>query len=154
MTSEQTKEKDFYQISLKLILKNSQREILGLKGLDNGSYKGYYDLPGGRIDTDEFETSLPDIIAREIKEELGDITYNLKSKPVAVGRHFIPASMIDIRKDTHVLYLFFEAEYIKGELKISDEHNGYHWLNLKEIELNDYYISGILDGVKMYCDNY
>jgi len=148
-----SKQKDFYQISLKLIIKNNQGEILGLKGLDNGSYKGYYDLPGGRIDTDEFETSLPDIIAREIKEELGDITYRLKNKPVAVGRHFIPASMIDIRKDTRVLYLFFEAEYISGDLKVSDEHNGHQWLNLKEIELTDYFISGILEGIKMYCDS-
>lgn len=145
-----SKEKDFYQVSLKLILKNNKGEILALKAVDNGSYRGYYDLPGGRIDTDEFSTSFSTIIDREVKEELGDITYRLNNKPVAVGRHFIPAAMIDIRKDTHVLYLFFEAEYTSGDLKISDEHNGYQWLNLKEIELTDYFTSGILEGVKMY----
>ncbi|MCK9393571.1 MAG: hypothetical protein WCX30_03855 [Candidatus Paceibacterota bacterium] len=47
---------DFYQISLKLILKNSTGEILGLKVKSN-SISAFYDLPWGRISTDEFEVS-------------------------------------------------------------------------------------------------
>jgi 8-oxo-dGTP pyrophosphatase MutT (NUDIX family) len=143
------KEKDFYQISLKLLLKNSQGEILGLKSLDNGSYAGFYDLPGGRIDTDEFRIDFSKILDREIKEEIGDITYHINTTPVAVGRHLVPASMTSAKQDIHILYLFFEAEYIKGDLRISNEHLGYKWFNLQDEELTKYFTSGILEGIEM-----
>jgi 8-oxo-dGTP pyrophosphatase MutT (NUDIX family) len=144
------KEKDFYQISLKLLLKNSQGEILGLKGVDNGSYAGFYDLPGGRIDTDEFNTDFSKILDREIKEEIGNIIYHLNTTPVAVGRHLVPASMTSAKQDIHILYLFFKAEYIKGDLRLSNEHLGYKWFNLQDVELTTYFISGILEGINMY----
>jgi len=107
------------------------------------SYTGFYDLPGGRIDNDEFETSFSEIISREIK-------YQLQQKPVAVGRHLIPASMTSSGKGVHILYLFFEADYRSGKITISDEHIGYKWINLKKIYLDEYFTSGILEGIKMY----
>ncbi len=144
------KEKDFYQVSLKLLLKNSEGKILALKAVDDGSYAGFYDLPGGRIDADEFKADFSDIIAREVAEEIGDVEFRLRQKPVAAGRHLIPASMTGSGKDTHVLYLFFEAQYGGGELKISSEHAGYQWLDLAKIEPTEYFKSGILEGIWMY----
>ena len=146
------KERGIYQVSLKLLLKNNKGEILALKAADNGSYAGYHDLPGGRIDADEFNTDFIEIIEREVKEEIGDIKISLNSKPVGVGRHLIPASMTSSGKDIQILYLFFEAEYLSGDIKISDEHSNFKWLNLKDIKLEEYFTSGILEGVKMYCD--
>lgn len=143
------KQKDLYQISLKLLLQNDRGEILALKAVDNGSYAGFYDLPGGRIDTDEFETNFSEIIDREVKEELGDIQYRLEQKPVAIGRHRIPAELTTAGKEIHVLYLFYTAEYLAGDFKISDEHTGMHWLNLNQIKLEEYFKSGILEGVRM-----
>jgi hypothetical protein len=49
---------DFYNLSLKAILKNSRNEILGLQAVNNGSLAGFFDLPGGRITVDEFHTPL------------------------------------------------------------------------------------------------
>ena len=49
--------RDWYQVSLKLILKNKKGEVLVLKTLETGNFAGYHDLPGGRIDTDEFVVS-------------------------------------------------------------------------------------------------
>lgn len=146
------KERGVYQVSLKLLLKNNKGEVLALKAVDNGSYAGYYDLPGGRIDADEFNVDFAEIMTREAKEEIEGVEFSLNSKPVAVGRHLIPASMTSSGKDIQVLYLFFEAEYLGGDIKISDEHTEYKWLNLKDIELDKYFTSGILEGVKMYCD--
>lgn len=144
------KEKDFYQISLKLLLKNNKGEVLALKAVDDGSYAGYYDLPGGRIDTDEFKTDFAEIIIREIAEEIGDIKFQLQKKPAALGRHIIPASITSAGKDIRVLYIFFEALYLDGELKISKEHTGYKWLDLNKIKPTKYFTSGILEGVQMY----
>jgi len=150
MINNMNKEKDFYQISLKMLLRNSKGEILILKALDNGTYASYYDLPGGRINADEFNIPFTEILEREVKEEIGDIELKLRGKPVALGRHLILASMTSLKKDIHVLYVFFEAEYLNGGIKISEEHVNYEWLDLNKIELSDYFISGILEGVQFY----
>jgi len=144
------KEKDFYQISLKVIIKNDNGEILLLNADPQGSFAGFYDLPGGRIDTDEFTTPFFDIIKREISEEVGDIKYSLSSKPVAVGRHLIPASMSKNGSDIHILYLFFEAKHISGEITISNEHIGFKWADLTKEEPAKLLKSGNLEGIEMY----
>lgn len=143
---------DFYQVSLKLILKNDNNEILSLGGLVGGSYEGYYDFPGGRINTDEFSTPLMDVLRREVVEEIGDIQYKVTPKPVAVGRHLLSAKIFDLPEDVHVLYLFFEAKYIGGEIKISKEHENYKWLNLDTINLDKLFMSANLEGIKMYLN--
>src|SRR3989338_7584743 len=84
------KEKGLYQVSLKVIMKNTKGEILGLKAIDKGSMRGYFDLPGGRIDSDEFYAPFEEIIKREIREEIGVVDYILDNSPVALGRHLIP----------------------------------------------------------------
>lgn len=144
------KENDFYQVSLKVILKNEKGEILALGGLAGGSYDCFYDLPGGRIDKNEFNVKLPEIISREIKEEIGDIEFSLNEAPVAVGRHLLKPHISFESEDTHVLYLFFEAQYLGGEISTSDEHDGFKWLDLGTIKSEDYFTSGILEGMKMY----
>jgi 8-oxo-dGTP pyrophosphatase MutT (NUDIX family) len=142
--------KDFYQVSLKVILKNNKNEILALNGHPRGSFAGFYDLPGGRINEDEFTTSFIDIIQREAKEEIGDIKMIINSKPVAIGRHLIPASMTSEKEDLHVLYVFFEATLIEGEIKISSEHDGFKWIDIKKSQPAKLFKSGILDGINMY----
>lgn len=142
--------RDFYQVSLKLLLKNSKGEILALKALDYGSFAGFYDLPGGRIGVDEFETDFKDILTREVREEIGNIRFRFNPKPVAVGRHLIQAVLTSEGKDIHVLYIFFEAEYQEGAVKVSREHQGHQWLNLEQIKLSQYFTSGILEGIQMY----
>lgn len=147
------KEKDFYQISLKLLLKNNNGEVLALKAVDNGSYAGYYDLPGGRIDTDEFDKDFFEIIEREVIEEIGYIKFQVQPRPIAIGRHLIPAAISNKGKDIHVLCVFFEAKYIDGELKISNEHTGYKWIDLSKIKLAEFFKSAILEGIQMYLKN-
>lgn len=98
--------KDFYHVSLKIILKNQQGQGLILRVLNSGSFAGYYDLPGGRIDISEFRTALPKIIKREIIEEIGKIKYKLNEKPAALGRHLIPGKHLRNKKDIHCFYVF------------------------------------------------
>ena len=144
------KEKGLYQVSLKVIIKNTKGEILGLRAVDKGSMKGYFDLPGGRIDADEFYAPFEEIIKREIREEVGDVKYTLNNSPVALGRHLIPSQISSSGKDINVIYIFFEAKYSKGEIVINDEHLGFKWIDISKIKLEDYFDSGILEGIKMY----
>ena len=146
--------KDFYQISLKTILKNDKEEVLILNGHPRGSFAGFYDLPGGRIDVDEFTTPFTESIQRELKEEVGNISVTVNPKPVALGRHLIPASMTEERKDLHVLYIFFEARMVSGNITISQEHDGYQWINLSTSEPAKLFKSGILEGIQAYLESY
>jgi len=142
-------EKDFYQISLKLILKNNQDEVLILKSLDSGFCAGFYDLPGGRIDDNEFDVNFLEILKRELAEEIGDLKITISPKIVALGR----AESLKLDKNgkrIRVLYIMFEGNYHEGDIVISGEHKDYKWVNLKNIKLEDYFVSGILEAIKMY----
>lgn len=114
-----------YHVSLKVLLKKGD-EILLLK-----SPRGYLDLPGGRIDDVEDATPLFEILAREVSEELGeDIKYKI-GKPVFQFRRFFP------NKCWKLFLTVYEADYISGEVQISDEHEGFEWINPKEYEFKE-----------------
>lgn len=142
-------DKDFYQVSLKLILKNDKNEMLILKARDNGAFAGFYDLPGGRIDDNEFDVDLLKIMKREVTEEIGNVEVSIIPKPVATGRARL--IKLDYKGDPlRVLYIFYEAHYQGGEIVISEEHTGYKWIKLTEVKLENYFNLGILEGLKMY----
>ncbi|MFZ2681554.1 MAG: NUDIX domain-containing protein [Patescibacteria group bacterium] len=143
--------KDRYQVSLKALVTNEHGEVLALNARTDGSFAGYFDLPGGRIDVGEFSVPLLEILRREIQEELGDIQVEIKPAPVAVGRHMIGAeSDIGDGAAIHVLYLFFEAKYLSGNIQTSAEHTGFRWLDLSKHRLPDLFKSALLEGVLMY----
>lgn len=148
------KEHDYYQLSLKVIIKNDKDEILALGCPPDGSFAGFFDFPGGRVDKHEFTTPLTDIIKREIKEEIGDIKYKLNSKPVSVGRHLLKSKFSGLPEDVHVLYLFFEATYTGGDVSISHEHINYQWFDMKKNEPAKLFKSGNLEGINMYLSKH
>ena len=117
-----------------------------LKTPETSTYKGKYDLPWGRIDQDEFYTDLLEILDREIKEEVWDIVYDVKSKPVAVSRHRAEHKT----RIEDIFYCFYDAKIISGNIIVSSEHSDFKWVKLDEVILEDYFISGILDWVKMF----
>lgn len=134
-----------YEISLKAIIKNPQGEALIL--LENGQTKGFYDFPGGRIEEGEEHLEFSDILSREIFEEVGDIKFTINKKPCALGRH---TYLKDGVVTKHLIWIFFEAKYLEGDIKISQEHDDYKWVKLEEIDLEKYFTRGSLDGIKNY----
>lgn len=144
---------DSYQISLKALLRNDHGQILALKAQSGETFEGFYDLPGGRIDVTEFTVPYTDILEREIKEEAGPISFIVHPRPVAIGRHLITAKPGLREEVIHIMYVFFEADYNGGDITISDEHADYKWLDIEEIELEKFFTSGILDGIRMYSVN-
>lgn len=139
-----------FHVSLKLLMKNEQGETLLMKSIPTSSIKGFYDLPGGRIDQDEMELDLSEIIARETKEELGDaVQYTLRShKPVAVARHNFWSKRTGA--EVWALQVYFEADYEGGEIAISPEHSGYEWVTLTKDNYEQYFTRGFRAGVQNY----
>lgn len=145
------KEHGWFNVSLKVFLKNEKGEILALAAPANSSIAGFYDLPGGRVDEDEFEIDCETQIKRELAEEIGpDVRYKLNLKPVSFARHSYYSQRQS--KEIRGFYICFEAQYLGGEIKISDEHVGYKWLDIDKIKLGDYFIKGPLEAARGYLE--
>ncbi|MEK7188965.1 MAG: NUDIX hydrolase [Patescibacteria group bacterium] len=143
---------DYYNIALKVILKNNDGEILVLRNAEETGEGDYHDMPGGRINADEFDTPYETLIDRELKEEIGDdIQYKLSLDPVSFGRHAYFSERQ--KKQIRVFYLLFEAEYNSGAITISHEHSNYEWKRLEDIPLEQYFIKGMLEAMKRYASH-
>ncbi len=136
---------DSYQVSLKAIIIRPDGKMLGLNGKKGGAFEGYYDMPGGRIDVEEFGVPFETIIRREIEEETGGLDVELEQHPIAIGRH-------QSKQGYRVLYVFFIGRLSENveTVTISDEHEGFAWLEVDETNLEKYFVSGMLEGMKQY----
>ena len=115
-----------YHVGLKVLLKKGN-ELLFLIERDGKSF----DLPGGRIDDTEHTVPLSTIIEREVHEELGsELRYTL-GKPLFQFRRHIKA------KGLHVFITVYAAEFLSGEVVLSDEHTGYQWISPQDFEWDE-----------------
>ena len=95
------------------------------------------DFPGGKIQegeaVDAEASSLIRALKREVMEETG-LEIEVLS-PFAVWYHEFPKSSRNYGK---VVYLVaFKAKYVSGELKLSDEHNGFKWVDKSDYPIVD-----------------
>ena len=128
-------------IAFKVILKNQAGEILALEARADGLMHGYYDLPGGRTDEHEVGKDISEIITREITEELGDIEYKLDSRPITIVSWMWP-------ENRPITFIYYLADFISGEIQISDEHLSYKWIEYSEQNIDKYFTSWHLKAMK------
>jgi ADP-ribose pyrophosphatase YjhB (NUDIX family) len=108
-----------YHVGQKVLLRDGDKYLVLF------SARGLFDWPGGRIDTVEDDLPLVEILDREIKEELGnDVEYRLGDIAFQSRRFW---------NGIRVFLSFFEAEYVDGEVQISDEHSMSKWMTRSEI---------------------
>lgn len=105
------------QVSLKVLLRNGEKVLL-VRG-----DKGEIDLPGGRIEAGEENVPLETIIAREIREELGEDVKFHSGNPLFVNRVF--------RKEDGewIFAVVYDAVYISGDIRLSKEHISFEWVD-------------------------
>ena len=116
-----------YQVATKaLLFKNDKLLLLS-------EANGTYDFAGGRIDSTEFEIPLSEALSREIREELGDeIQYELGDIAFVTKRFYVDNTGFK----HHIIALYFTAKYTGGDIKLSDEHAHFSWVNPTEILAN------------------
>lgn len=135
--------KDTYFVAVKVFMEKD-RKLLIMK--DNF---GVWDLPGGRIKPDEFETPMEDIVKRKLREELGDeIKYEI-GKPVIFMRH----ERIEHAPGNPTVRIFavgYEGKLLSGEVKLSQRHTELLWVDPKDFKPEEYFQSGWLKGVQEY----
>ncbi|MFN3603487.1 MAG: NUDIX domain-containing protein [Leptonema sp. (in: bacteria)] len=100
------------------------------------------DLPGGRIHQKELY-NLQESLIREVREELGNIEFEVQPEPVLVFPHYVSKD-----KEDSILILY-NGNYWKGNITLSDEHSEYKWLH-KKTPLENYFSDTLLIGLKKY----
>lgn len=137
-----TQEKDTYFVAVKIFLERDGK-FLVMK--DNF---GDWDLPGGRIKRDEFDTALDQVVARKMKQEVGDeISYTL-GKPIVFLRH---ERIENSTKETvRIFAVGYQAEWRGGEVKMSPRHTEIIWADQKTFKPEQYFTGGWLKGVQEY----
>ena len=135
--------KDTYFVAVKIFLEKDGK-FLVLK--DNF---GDWDLPGGRIKKDEFEAPLESIIARKMRQEVGEhLEYEI-GKPLLFLRH----ERVEASEGNPTVRIFaigYPATWIKGEVELSERHTEMLWADPKTFIPEDYFKGGWLKGVQEY----
>jgi len=115
-----------FNVSFKLILRKNNKILVLTE-----SATGFLDFPGGRIEKNEIKMPLKDLFKREIAEELGkNVKYEILGPVIQYRRYNKYTKM-------SALITAYEAKYLSGKIKLSNEHNKYEWVDPKTYSLKD-----------------
>ena len=109
------------------IIKNDKDEIFCCKRGPGRALEGYWEFPGGKVETNETHE---ETIVREIKEELLSIIEPIKY----IGLSNYEYS--NLEKPFSITMYAYECKLIQGELRLT-EHTEKKWVkkeNLKELD--------------------
>jgi ADP-ribose pyrophosphatase YjhB (NUDIX family) len=104
------------QLAVSAVIFREGRILLVRRARSPG--KGFYSLPGGRV---EFGESLHDALRREVDEETG---LTIEIGGLAGWREVLPAA----GGGGHYLIMSFAARWIAREPVLNDEHDDFRWL--------------------------
>lgn len=137
-------EHGFFQITQKAFIRRGD-ELLVMR--DRKSGEG--DLPGGRMNEDEFFGDWILSLKRELSEELGNnLKLKIKEDVILVHKHRVNLG------NHPCIILGYEAEFESGELQISDEHDYMEWVNTKTYNPEPLFSEYMLEAVKKYLDKH
>jgi len=115
------------QVGVKVLIRNSRGEYLFIRRstiLATDISEPSWDIPGGRIEPDEY---LPEALKREVQEEIG---HDIQSIPVLIAAQDIFVST----KGLHVVRLTYTLEENVDDIALSDEHEEYAWVHESQLE--------------------
>ncbi|MFA6410615.1 MAG: NUDIX domain-containing protein [Candidatus Buchananbacteria bacterium] len=135
-----------FMVSLKVLLNDKNGQTLLLKSpVSSKCFRGKYDLPGGRINDNETHSDFHLLIDREIKEEVGNIKYELRADPVSLAQY-----RFSCFQNRCCFYVLFEAKYLSGKIKISSEHTKYRWEKLNKTKVKKLFHKTLQDLILTY----
>lgn len=119
-----------------LLVKRKEREDKDYKDFSQ------WEFPGGTMDRNE---ELEESLSRGIQEEIGNIDFEIID---IFHRDSINSS--DGKKR---IVLYYLAKYIKGDIKLSEEHIDYKWVTAEETN-KDYknWVKGIINRANNYLE--
>lgn len=141
-------DKDLYFVAVKIFLEDKEGKFLIIK-----DKFGDWDIPGGRLRENDFETSFAEIIDRKLKEELGDnIKYDIK-EPIVFMRHERNEILVSGEKEKRRIFAIgYRANLLDGNIILGKNHEKYEWVDKNNFVPEKYFTGGWLKGVKEYIE--
>lgn len=137
-------EKDLSFIAAKILLRD------GDKLLVTHDIFGDWDIPGGRIRTNEFDTPIADIIERKVREELGpEVKYTL-GKPVVTFR--VERFEHGLQKQVRIFAVGYEATYLGSDIQLGEHHDEMKWVDVATYDPAEDFTGGWLRGMQEYLE--
>ncbi|HMV41102.1 MAG TPA: NUDIX domain-containing protein [Leptospiraceae bacterium] len=133
-----------FQITQKVFIRKDDL-LLVMKDKKSGAG----DLPGGRMNQDEFFGDWMDSLKRELEEELGsEFQVDISPKPILVHKHLV-------NDGNHPCVIVgYSGVYRSGEISISDEHDFFKWVDVKTYQPDELFSEYMLDAVKLYLKEF
>ena len=135
--------KDTYFVAVKVFLEKEGKLLI------TKDVFGCWDIPGGRLKPDDFETPLEDIVKRKMREELGEgIEYTI-GKPEIFMRH----ERQEVAEGNPTVRIFgvgYIAQLNRGEIVLGKNHTEMKWVDPKDFKPEEYFNGGWLKGVQEY----
>ncbi len=137
---------DVFQMAVKAFIRNDEGKILILKEADeysDGTNPEKWQIPGGRLKPGERYNQA---LKREIKEET-NLEIEIED-PFTIGewRPKIQGEKFQI------VAVFFKCRKTLGEVKLSEEHSEYRWIN-PENPPNLDFIGNVPERIEKYLQN-
>lgn len=134
----------FFQITQKVFLRSGDK-LLVLRDRKSG----YGDLPGGRMDEDEFFEDWMISVHREMREELGDkFLYEVDESPILIHKH-------RVTEGNHpCIILGYKGIYKEGDITMSDEHDYMEWVDVKSFDPSPLFEDYMLEAVRKYLKDH
>lgn len=124
-------------IVVSAVIKNRRGAILLLKRDNTKNFKGYWQLPEGKLEKNE---KPQDALKRELKEEL-DVYADIMSF------ENISQSNFKVNKIKYLVFrISFKARLKRKKITLSGEHSNYKWVKRNEM-INLRLLPGILKTV-------
>ena len=114
-----------FRLSVKAVIQDKEGRCLLLKRsrlCKNNA--GKWDLPGGKVDPGE---AIDAALVREVAEECGVV--------ISVDRVLGAAESDTPTKK--VVYVIFGGRHVSGEVRLSEEHDGYKWVSREDLAKAD-----------------
>lgn len=110
-----------YALSAKVLVLDERGRVLLLKrSMASKNNRGKWDLPGGKVDAGE---AFDEALLREVSEETG--------LAISLG-NVVGAAESDL-PDRRVAYIILEGRPVSGQVRLSEEHDEYVWLQRREL---------------------
>lgn len=116
-----------FQYCQKLVLfRNKNSEILLARRKDEADFNATYALIGGKLEKND--GSLLAGIKREKDEEIGLNVVVRICPTISYNVYFVKSN------GSHMVLPHYYAEYVSGEIQLSDEYEEYKWITVKDLE--------------------
>ncbi len=138
-------EKDLYFVAVKVFLEKDGKFLILKDGFEQ------WDIPGGRVKKDEFETPLEQIVARKMSEELGDGFKYTLGKPIVFMRHE-RVEAVPGNPTVRIFAIGYQVMLEEGDVKMTSHHTEMRWVSIKNFKPEGYFTGGWLKGVQEYLE--